>query len=190
MKRRSAGIKQDSGFDGSFSPLDAKIKAERPVRFTPLRCVLGSVTLSFLCVAIVLTFSVITQESSGGGDGEERVHIESETIVFPDLNCERFVLGGDTISVHYTGWLLKTGQKFDSSVGRRPFSFKIGAGKVIEGWEQGVVGMCVGEKRKITIPPELGYGNRFMKKIPPGSTLVFEIELVAIESKQRPSYLR
>ena len=89
---------------------------------------------------------------------------------------------GKTVDVHYTGWLTD-GTKFDSSVDRgRPFSFALGAGRVIAGWDQGVAGMKVGGKRKLTIPPELGYGARGAGAvIPPDATLVFEVELLAVK---------
>jgi FKBP-type peptidyl-prolyl cis-trans isomerase len=88
---------------------------------------------------------------------------------------------GKTVSVHYTGWLTN-GSKFDSSVDRdEAFDFRLGAGQVIKGWDQGVAGMRVGGKRKLTIPPELGYGSRgFPGAIPPNSTLVFEVELLGV----------
>ena len=87
---------------------------------------------------------------------------------------------GQKVSVHYTG-TLTNGQKFDSSIGRGPFQFKLGAGMVIQGWDQGVAGMKIGGKRKLTIPPELGYGSRgFPGAIPPNSTLIFEVELLAV----------
>jgi FKBP-type peptidyl-prolyl cis-trans isomerase len=89
---------------------------------------------------------------------------------------------GDTVSVHYTG-TLTTGEKFDSSLDRgTPFSFTLGSGGVIKGWDEGVAGMKVGGKRKLTIPPELGYGAGGNPPVIPGNaTLIFEIELM--ESK-------
>ena len=88
---------------------------------------------------------------------------------------------GTTVSVHYTGWLT-TGKKFDSSKDRgQPFSFRLGGGQVIRGWEEGVEGMKVGGTRKLTIPPELGYGARGAGGIiPPGATLVFEVDLLDV----------
>lgn len=89
---------------------------------------------------------------------------------------------GDTVWVHYTGRLVD-GKKFDSSVDRgEPIDFTLGEGAVIRGWEQGIVGMVLGEKRKLTIPPELGYGSQSVGggAIPPNSTLVFEVELVGL----------
>jgi FKBP-type peptidyl-prolyl cis-trans isomerase len=88
---------------------------------------------------------------------------------------------GADVRVHYTGWLT-SGEKFDSSVDRgQPFSFPIGQGRVIRGWDEGVMTMKVGGKRKLIIPPELGYGDRGAGGvIPPGATLVFEVELLGV----------
>jgi FK506-binding nuclear protein len=84
---------------------------------------------------------------------------------------------GDIVWMHYTG-KLSTGQQFDSSVGQKPFKFTLGKGEVIKGWDEGIVGMKVGERRNLVIPPELGYGPNGRDKIPANSTLVFDIEMV------------
>ena len=96
------------------------------------------------------------------GDGEEAV-------------------AGQTVEVHYTGWLTD-GTKFDSSHDRNEtFSFKLGGGQVIAGWDQGVAGMKIGGSRKLTIPPEMGYGERGAGGvIPPNATLVFKVELIGL----------
>ena len=87
---------------------------------------------------------------------------------------------GDNATVHYVG-TLASGVKFDSSVDRNsPFTFAVGQGKVIKGWDLGVVGMKVGEKRKLTVPSDLGYGDNGFLTIPPKATLIFEVELLKI----------
>lgn len=101
----------------------------------------------------------------------------------------RAAVAGDLASVHYTGWLYDPnapdgrGNKFDSSVDRgQPFQFPLGAGRVIRGWDEGVAGMLIGEKRELKIAPELGYGNRGAgSAIPPGATLLFEVELLGLQ---------
>ena len=117
-----------------------------------------------------------------------------ETNVMPStttasgLQIEELVVGsgnaatsGQKVSVHYTGWLTN-GTKFDSSKDRgEPFIFPLGKGHVIKGWDEGVAGMKVGGKRKLTIPPDLGYGARGAGGvIPPDATLVFEVELLRV----------
>lgn len=97
---------------------------------------------------------------------------------------------GDNVEVHYTGWLHdetaadNRGDKFDSSVDRgQRFQFPLGAGRVIKGWDQGVAGMQIGELRELTIAPDMAYGDRGAgNAIPPGATLVFEVELFGLQS--------
>jgi FKBP-type peptidyl-prolyl cis-trans isomerase len=87
---------------------------------------------------------------------------------------------GNRVTVHYTGWLTN-GRQFDSSKPRgEPFTFLLGGGQVIKGWDQGVVGMREGGVRRLTIPPELGYGARGAGPIPPSATLIFEVELLKV----------
>jgi FKBP-type peptidyl-prolyl cis-trans isomerase len=89
-------------------------------------------------------------------------------------------VAGKSVTVHYTG-TLTDGKQFDSSVGRGPFQFHLGAGRVIKGWDQGVAGMKVGGKRKLTIPSHLGYGAAGAGNvIPPNATLIFEVELLRV----------
>jgi hypothetical protein len=106
----------------------------------------------------------------------------------PELKFEEIVVGvgispkpGQNVTVHYTG-TLENGVKFDSSLDRgQPFTFRIGVGQVIKGWDEGVMTMKVGGKRKLIIPPHLGYGSRSAGPIPPNSTLIFEVELLEVK---------
>lgn len=98
------------------------------------------------------------------------------------VECTRKTRNGDDIYVHYRGILQSDGTKFDSSYDRGPpFEFVLGAGQVIAGWDKGLLDMCIGEGRTLTIPPEMAYGNRAIGKIPAGSTLIFETELTGID---------
>lgn len=124
----------------------------------------------------------------GGGERDEAAGGKRVTTA-SGLEYEDLVVGtgaspqpGQTAVVHYTGWLAD-GKKFDSSHDRnRPFEFPVGRRRVIQGWDEGVLTMKVGGKRKLWIPPELGYGERgFGRVIPPNSDLVFEVELLEIK---------
>jgi FKBP-type peptidyl-prolyl cis-trans isomerase len=118
--------------------------------------------------------SSTTTEPTGGG-----------SLVIQDLvvGTGATAAAGDTVTVNYVG-TLTNGTKFDSSYDRgQTYTFLLGAGRVIAGWDQGVAGMKVGGKRRLTIPPSLGYGNQAVGAIPPNSTLVFDVELVSIAGK-------
>jgi FKBP-type peptidyl-prolyl cis-trans isomerase len=127
---------------------------------------------------------LVALAACGGGDSTTSP-TGGGTLVIDDL-----VIGtgataavGDTVTVNYVG-TLTNGVKFDSSYDRgQPYPFRIGAGQVIAGWDQGVPGMKVGGKRRLTIPPSLAYGSQGNGPIPPNATLVFEIELMSIAGK-------
>ncbi|KAK5157215.1 Peptidyl-prolyl cis-trans isomerase fpr2, partial [Oleoguttula sp. CCFEE 6159] len=92
----------------------------------------------------------------------------------------------DKIEVHYRGTLQSDGTEFDASYNRnQPLSFHVGKGQVIKGWDQGLLDMCIGEKRTLTIAPEWAYGSRAMGPIPAGSTLIFETELMGIQGVKK-----
>jgi FKBP-type peptidyl-prolyl cis-trans isomerase FkpA len=138
-------------------------------------------------VAVLILLNPSTGDSDKKGTSDDG----KSTTTATGLKYEDLKVGdgdeakaGDTVSVHYTGWLASNGSKFDSSLDRNePFEFELGAGKVIKGWDEGVAGMKVGGKRKLKIPSKLGYGSRGAPggKIPPNSDLVFEVELLKIK---------
>ncbi|XP_066575112.1 peptidyl-prolyl cis-trans isomerase FKBP2 [Amia ocellicauda] len=116
-----------------------------------------------------------------GSEGKKKLQIGIKKRVD---NCPVKSRKGDVLHMHYTG-KLEDGTEFDSSIPRnQPFTFTLGTGQVIKGWDQGLLGMCEGEKRKLVIPSELGYGDRGAPpKIPGGATLIFEVELLTIERR-------
>lgn len=110
----------------------------------------------------------------------------SSTHPFPSTKILLTTSRPSQIQVHYRGTLESDGTEFDASYNRgQPLSFTVGKGQVIKGWDDGLLEMCIGDKRKLTIPPEFGYGQRAMGPIPAGSTLIFETELVAIEGVEK-----
>ncbi|KAJ3013910.1 hypothetical protein HKX48_005446 [Thoreauomyces humboldtii] len=143
----------------------------------------GSLVLASLVAALAVCPSVMAEKAKRAAPTSLQIGVKLHV---PAEECTIKSASGDTLSMHYTGTLYETGEKFDSSVDRgQPFEFTVGAGQVIKGWDQGLLGMCVGEKRKLTIPSHLGYGDRGSgAKIPGGSTLVFETELLAIKNRR------
>ncbi|MBI5869489.1 MAG: FKBP-type peptidyl-prolyl cis-trans isomerase [Actinobacteria bacterium] len=129
------------------------------------------------CGDTATTSSQKTDASGTQGTTKEAAQLKIEDIAAGTGPAAK---NGDLVTVDYTGWLTD-GTQFDSSKGRKPFEFTLGAGEVIPGWDQGVAGMMVGGTRRLTIPPELGYGSRGAGGvIPPNATLVFEVELKKI----------
>ena len=136
--------------------------------------------LSSLIAIVVLTLAV----GVGGSMAESNQEVTTPSglkYVDQTVGTGDVAVVGKNVSVHYTGWL-ENGKKFDSSVDRgQPFSFPLGAGRVIKGWDEGVQGMKVGGKRKLTIPSDLGYGSRGAGGvIPPNATLIFDVELLGV----------
>lgn len=142
---------------------------------------IGIIVACILLVAIGFGLKKKYASSNGGSVAEGESVSE---LIQEDLTVGSGVEAttGKEVTVHYTGWL-EDGTKFDSSVDRgQPFVFGLGQGRVIRGWDQGVVGMKVGGKRKLTIPAELGYGARGAGEvIPPNATLIFDVELLKVE---------
>jgi FKBP-type peptidyl-prolyl cis-trans isomerase len=127
---------------------------------------------------------LLTLTACGGGDSAT-APTGGGTLVIEDLvvGTGPTAVIGDTLTVHYVG-TLTNGTKFDSSYDRgTPYVFQVGAGRVIAGWDQGVPGMKVGGKRRLTIPPSLAYGSQAVGTIPANSTLLFDVDLVSIAGK-------
>ena len=133
---------------------------------------------TFMSAALVL-MGAVTPMVAEGASGAEVTTASGLKYEDVKVGTGDTAESGQTVSVHYTGWLTN-GTKFDSSKDRgQPFSFPLGGGRVIKGWDEGVRGMKVGGVRKLTIPPDLGYGARGAPgAIPPNATLVFEVELL------------
>merc|ERR1739848_307889 len=134
---------------------------------------------SLILLASIATLALAEPEVRPSG-------LKVEYVEVPE-SCDRKAKNGQMLTMHYTG-TLEDGTKFDSAVDRNePFKFQIGVGQVIQGWEEGVLGMCVGEKRRLIVPPQLGYGDQGAGDIiPGGATLYFEIELLDTEDGPAP----
>ncbi|KAK2767704.1 Peptidyl-prolyl cis-trans isomerase fpr2 [Arachnomyces sp. PD_36] len=139
--------------------------------------------LSILTSLLALSLSVLAADESASSAPEVQIEYLEKV-----EDCERRTETGDSIRVHYRGTLAADGSPFDNSYDRKtPLKFELGAGRVIKGWEDGLLDMCVGEKRKLTIPPELAYGEKGIGPIPGGATLIFETELVGFGvDKKKP----
>merc|ERR1712236_145884 len=148
---------------------------------TPVEKTQTHIKMKFLLLLVLTTSAVLAGEVKETESG-----LKVEYLSKPD-SCEKVARNGDMLSIHYVG-TLESGAKFDSSYDRNePFKFQIGVGQVIKGWEEGVLGMCVGEKRRLIVPPELGYGDQGAGDIiPGGATLFFDVELISTEEGPTP----
>jgi FKBP-type peptidyl-prolyl cis-trans isomerase len=147
--------------------------------------VLPSFTLIYM--KHLMTFIIVVLTLTIAAAGQDKMTTTKSGLKYSDekVGTGDVAMKGNTVSVHYTGWLYmdgKRGAKFDSSLDRNmPFEFPLGAGKVIRGWDEGVDGLKVGGKRELIIPPDLGYGPRGAAGvIPPNATLDFEVELLKV----------
>ena len=149
--------------------------------------IITAVLIAGIVLGYILIVAVPGQQSTPEQPAEEAMDAQNQTTT-GELKIEDIAVGegpevksGDTVVMHYNG-TLTNGTKFDSSYDRgQPFETPIGSGRVIKGWDEGVPGMKVGGKRRLTIPPEMGYGSQDMGSIPPNSTLIFEVELLEIK---------
>jgi len=143
----------------------------------------------FQIVASIACAVALTACGGGGNDTPATTApvqpVFSKTDIVVGTGTE--AAAGDTVTVHYTGWLYsdsasdKKGTQFETSVGSAPFSFPLGQGKVIAGWDQGVVGMKVGGKRTLIMPASMAYGSTAQVKIPANSALVFDVEVLSVK---------
>jgi|SRR5687768_16062538 len=141
-----------------------------------------------LLVLVVCTGCVTPSENSAESENSEIMSITQLIKTDEQVGTGNEAVSGRQVTVHYTGWLYdpskpdQKGKKFDSSRDRNdPFAFRLGAGQVIRGWDEGVAGMKVGGRRRLTIPPDMGYGARGAGgDIPPNAVLVFDVELLDV----------
>jgi len=143
-----------------------------------MRKLISIVLIAIMILALVITFIYFSNRKSNNNTTMEQEN-QLKTTILKEGTGEMAV-NDMRVTVHYTGWLVN-GTKFDSSLDRgAPFEFILGASQVIEGWEKGVLGMKVGEIRRLEIPSEMGYGSQGAGIIPPNSDLIFEVELLKV----------
>jgi FKBP-type peptidyl-prolyl cis-trans isomerase len=141
----------------------------------------------FICVLALVTLPLIAGCGSSSSPSTPSTSVGTFTQTDLVVGTGAEATAGKSITVNYTGWLYDTsktdgkGTQFDSSIGRAPFPLVLGAGQVIKGWDQGIVGMKVGGSRRLIIPPELAYGASGSGPIPPNATLVFDISLLTVQ---------
>ena len=140
-------------------------------------------SLSLSCAVPLLVALTVSAQTGGPTKVTGKAKTTASGVQYWDITpgTGATAVSGKRVTVNYTGWLT-TGKKFDSSVGKQPFKFKLGGGEVIQGWDDGVAGMKVGGKRQLRIPPNLAYGAQGVRGvIPPNSTLIFDVELLDVK---------
>jgi len=147
----------------------------------------GAIALAALVAGCIATGELPAVDAKSEARSESTIFSHASGLKIGDIKVGTGASpkAGQICVMHYTGWLYQSGQKgskFDSSVDRGvPFEFRIGRGEVIKGWDEGVASMKIGGKRTLIIPPDLGYGPQGAGGIPPHSTLIFEVELLAVK---------
>ncbi len=167
-----------AGITGIFFLSNQKIQNTNAINLTPAVYPTETPQLATPTPAIINQQEIA---STGANMGNVTTTADGLQVEDQVVGTGKEAASGDTVTVNYLG-TLENGTKFDSSYDRnQPFTTQIGVGQVIKGWDEGIVGMKVGGKRKLTIPASLGYGSQDMGSIPPNSTLIFEVELLDVK---------
>lgn len=154
------------------------------MRFSTPKCGPTTIAQILLFISSLIVLAIIFPNAVTANENSDELEIHNT--FKPDI-CDRKAKATDVLTLHYEGFLKDSEKEFDSSYARNePFTFQLGIGQVILGWEKGLVGVCVGEKRRLVVPPHLGYGDAKHDQIPPKSTLIFDIEVLKIEEGPKP----